>query len=192
MDDLVSHEKSRYILLRDDLTVKKIGCKFHERRTKDYLMIWGLFWSFSGSKGPPTAHSRVPRVPNEQPSVPWEVETQNCTVGWFNYGKLGVSPMEGVQRNIWWFKACFGHFLTQRAPPQPPRVPDSPKWTTQCFMRSRDIKFYSGKTVGKLGVSYMEGRQRNIWFEACFGRFLARRGPQRPPPRVPDGHIWTT
>ena len=32
--------------------LKKNGRKFHERRSKEYLMIWGMFRSFSGSKGP--------------------------------------------------------------------------------------------------------------------------------------------
>ena len=27
----------------------------HGMRTKEYLMIWSMFWSFSGSEGPPTS-----------------------------------------------------------------------------------------------------------------------------------------
>ena len=34
----------------------KTGCYLHGKWTKDYLMIWGMFWPFSGSEGSP----RVP------------------------------------------------------------------------------------------------------------------------------------
>ena len=31
----------------------KTGCESHGRQTKEYLMIWGMFWLFYGSEGPP-------------------------------------------------------------------------------------------------------------------------------------------
>ena len=95
--------------------------------------------------------------------------------------------MEDSQRNIWWFRACFGPFLTQRGPHAPP--PGSPTVPYDLVfheMSRYNILLWHTLTVGKLGVSCMEGRQRNIWwFGACFGRFLAWRDPKRPPPGSP-------
>ena len=99
-------------------------------------------------------------------------------------GKVAVSPIEGGQKNIWWFEACFGHFLACRGPQQPPR---GPQWFQMDDLAFHEKSGYNNLlwddvTVGKLGVSSMEGGQKNIWwFETCFGRFLAERGPQWPP-----------
>ena len=59
-------------------------------------------------------------------------------------------------------------------------------------MRSRDTTFYYGMIwlLKKLGVSFMKGGQKIIWwFEACFGRFLAQRGHQRPIPGSPGSQM---
>ena len=55
-----------------------------------------VFWLIGALNGPQAS----PMVPNGRPCVPCEVKIQNCTVALFNYGKLGVSPMEGGQTNI--------------------------------------------------------------------------------------------
>ena len=65
----------------------KTGIDLHERRTKAYPMIWGMFWPFPGSEGPPKGPQGSPMVPNGQPSVPWKFEIKYFTMGWFHYGK---------------------------------------------------------------------------------------------------------
>ena len=107
-------------------------------------------------------------------------------------GKLGVSPMEGGQRNIWWFETCFGRFLSRRGPIGPSQ---DPQWFQMddlvFYEKSRyKILLWDDVTVGKLGVSPMEADKMNIgFFEACFGCFLAWRGPQPPYPMVPNRQL---
>ena len=63
---------------------------------------------------------------------------------------------------------------------------------TLCSMSSLDF-LWDDLTVGKLGVSCMEGEKWNIWqFETCFGRFFLLEGVHRGPPRVLKGPKWTS
>ena len=102
-------------------------------------------------KGAPNNTPGSPMVPNGQPSVPWEVEIRNYTVGWFNYGKLGVSPMEAGQGNIWWFKACFVHFLSHRSPPRPHQSPQKSQMDDLVFHEKsrKKIALWDYSTMGQ-------------------------------------------
>ena len=57
-----------------------------ERWTKEYLMIWGIFFMFSGYEGPPKGPRGSLMVLNGQTSVPWEVTIKYFTIGWFHCG----------------------------------------------------------------------------------------------------------
>ena len=75
----------------------KTVCCLCERWKEECLMIWDMFWQFSGSEGPLQGS---PMFPNWQPSVPWKVELKYL-MGGFTIGKLGVACVKGGKRNIW-------------------------------------------------------------------------------------------
>ena len=55
---------------------------------KEMYLVWGIFWTFSSSYWPPGSPKVSPMVPNEQPSVLWEVKIKYLTMGWLHYGKV--------------------------------------------------------------------------------------------------------
>ena len=60
-------------------------------------MVWGMFWSFSGLRGPPRA-----LVGSQLDNLVFLEKSRIKIVLWdgLTMGKLGVSPMEGGQRDI--------------------------------------------------------------------------------------------
>ena len=94
MDNLVCHEKSRWIiLLWDYLNYGRTGSFTNERWSKKCL-IFCIFWPFSGSEGSPEGPWGSPMVPNGQSSVPWEVEMNYSTMGLFYFGRTGYFTNE--------------------------------------------------------------------------------------------------
>ena len=65
----------------------KTGCYSQEKQRKDFFMIWGMFWPFSGSEGAQKGPREYKMVHNRWPSVPWEIRTKYFAVGWFHQGK---------------------------------------------------------------------------------------------------------
>ena len=60
-------------------------------------MVWGMFWSFSGLRGPPRA-----LVGSQLDNLVFLEKSRIKIVLWdgLTMGKFGVSPMEGGQRDI--------------------------------------------------------------------------------------------
>ena len=107
----------------------RTGCFTNKRESKIYLMIWCIFWPFSGSEGPPEGPWGSPMVLHGQPSVPWEVKMNYSTMGLFHYGRTGRFI------NKRWSKKYLMHILAVfrlwRAPQGSlwVRVPNDSHWT---------------------------------------------------------------
>ena len=78
----------------------KTGCYLHGKWTKDYLMIWGMFWPFSGSEGAQKGPREYKMVHNRWPSVPWEIRTKYFAVGWFHQGKTWCYSQRRWEKNL--------------------------------------------------------------------------------------------
>ena len=191
MDNLVCHEKSRWIiLLWDDFILGNLGVSQTKGGQRNIWWYDAYFGRFQALKGPP----RAPEGPQWFPMdnlVCYE-KSRWIILLWdyFTMGDLGVSRTKGYQRNIW-FDTFFGHFKALKFPP---RAPEGPQWFPMdnlvCHEKSRwIILLWDYFTMGELGVSLTKGNQRYIWwFDAYFGRFQALKGP----PRAPEGPQWTT
>ena len=94
----------------------------------DKRNIWwfeACFGHFLAWRGPQRPY---PMVPNWRPSVPWEFEIHNCTMGWVNYGKTGCWS-HGRQTKqylmIWsMFRLFYGSEGPPRAPAGSPMAPN--------------------------------------------------------------------
>ena len=106
-----------------------------ERWTKEYLMNRGIFLLFSGNEGSPKGPLGSLMVLNRQTTVPWEVEIEYSTMGWFHLGNTERYLLERWSRNIWWFEAFFYVFRLWRALLGPPRVPNGSQWANQCSLK---------------------------------------------------------
>ena len=127
-------------------------------------------------------------VPNEQPSVPWEVKMNYSTMGWFHFGKTGRFTNKRWSKKYLMIWCIFWPFSGSEGPPKgpwgSPMVPNgklSELWEVRWI-----ILLWDYFTMGDLGVSWMKGDQRNIWFDAYFCHFQALKLP----PRAPEGPQW--
>ena len=85
-------EKLRAIRSRDWILYYEIifireNWVLHQRLTKEYWIIWDIFWPLSSFKIPPKGFWGSPIIPNGQPSVPREFKIKHFTLGWFHFGK---------------------------------------------------------------------------------------------------------
>ena len=114
-----------------------------------------------------------------------------------NMGKLGVSPMEGGCRNIWWFEAGLNCFLAwrgtkspSRAAPEFPMVPNGqPNVSWEVW-----VHLTMGSNYGKTGC-FSHGWQTKEYYLNyvinVLDEIVTTHG--RPPPlQVPNGSNWNT
>ena len=130
MDNLVCHEKPRWIiLLWDYFTMGELGVS----RTKgDQRNVWldAYFGRFQALKGPLRAPEDLQWF--QMDNLVCHEKSRWIILLWdyFTMEELGVSLTKGDQRNIWWFNVYFGHFQALKGPWGPLRVPNGSQWTT--------------------------------------------------------------
>ena len=113
-----------------------------------------------------------------------------------NMGKLGVSPMEGGCRNIWWFEAGLNCFLAQRGNKSPsraaPEFPIVPNGQNNVSWEVWVQHLTMGSNYGKTGcVSH--GRQTKEYDLNYVINVLDEIvTTHERPPRVPNGAKWNT
>ena len=105
----------------------KTECYSHWRWTKEYCMIWDMFWPLSSFKIPPKAPWGSPIVPYGRPIVPWEFEMKHFTIGWFHFGKTGCYLHGKWTKD---YLMIWGMFWPFSGSEGSPRVPESLKWFT--------------------------------------------------------------
>ena len=132
----------------------KTECYSHQRWTKEYWMIWDMFWPLSGFKIPWGS----PIVPNGQPSVPWEFEIKHFTMGWSHFGKTGCYLHRKWTKD---YLMIWGMFWLFSGSEGSPRDPESLKWFIRKKLinlsifwevgRKKWFPFFVWGAVGKLG-----------------------------------------
>ena len=117
---------------------RKTRCYSEKRWTKEYLMVWGMFWPFSGSGRP----SSAPRVPKGFQSISQCAMRSRDKI--LYYWKTGCCLLfvKVKKRTICWFEAFFWLLPGTMGAPQGP--PKGSQWTILCPMRSLDQIFYYG------------------------------------------------
>ena len=75
----------------------------HGKWTKDYLMIWGMFWLFSGSEGSPRISKSLQWFTINDVVCPENLGLNILLWDDFTMEKPGVTHKDGGKKNIWWF-----------------------------------------------------------------------------------------
>ena len=144
----------------------KTECYSHWRWTKEYCMIWDMFWPLSSFKIPPKGSWGSPIVPNGQPSVPREFKIKHFTLGWFHFGKTRCNLHGKWTKD---YLMTWGMFWPFSGSEGFPRVPKR----LNCFTiddlvcpenMGLNILLWDDFTMGKPGVTHKDGGKRNIWW----------------------------
>ena len=147
MDNLVCHEKSRWIiLLWDYFTMEELGVSLTKGDQRNIWWFNVYFGYFKALKGPPRAAEGPQWFPMDNLVCHEKLRWIILLWDYFTLGELGISLMKGNQRNIWWFDAYFGRFQALKGPP---RAPEGSQWFPMdnlvCHEKSRWIIHY-GRT----------------------------------------------
>ena len=115
MDNLVCHRK---------FTMGKLGVSQTKHDQINIGWFDAYFSRFQALKGPQMAPQGPQWFPMD--NLVCHEKSRWIIFLWddLTMRKLGFTCMNGGQRNIWWFVACFGRFQTLRAPQAPWRFPN--------------------------------------------------------------------
>ena len=168
----------------------KTECYSHWRWTKEYCMIWDMFWPLSSFKIPPKGFQGSPIVPNGQPSVPREFKIKRFTLGWFHFRKTRCNLHGKWTKD---YLMTWGMFWPFSGSEGSPRVPKR----LNCFTiddlvcpenMGLNILLWDDFTMGILSITRLRGQQRDIWwFEVFCLPFSGTEGCSKGPLRAPYG-----